>query len=92
MTDIFNETPVRQGRRYWHYGKDFETVKRQFSTYIHRETMIGAYYQGEMIGAMMLCNAGNYGITGQIISKVKHRDKVTNNVLIGKADGSLRKE
>jgi hypothetical protein len=85
MTDIFNETPVRQGRRFWHYGKDFETVKRQFSTYVHRESMIGAYYQGEMIGLMMLANAGNYGLTGQIISKVKHRDKVTNNALIGKA-------
>ena len=31
MTAIFNETPIRQGRRFWHYGKDFETVKRQFS-------------------------------------------------------------
>ncbi len=29
MTSIFNETPVRQGRRYLHYGKDFETVKRE---------------------------------------------------------------
>jgi hypothetical protein len=34
MTDIFNETPVRQGRRFWHYGKDFETVKRQFSRFL----------------------------------------------------------
>ncbi len=29
MTEIFNEAPVRQGRPFWHYGKeDFETVKR----------------------------------------------------------------
>ena len=27
MTRIFNETPVRQGRRFWHYGKDFDTVR-----------------------------------------------------------------
>ena len=85
MTEIFNETPIRQGRRFWHYGKDFETVKRQFSRYIYREEMIGAYLGGEMIGFIMLGNAGNYGITGQIISKIKHRDKVTNNALIGKA-------
>jgi hypothetical protein len=85
MTDIFNETPVRQGRPFWHYGKDFETVKRQFSRYIYREEMIGAYLGGEMIGFIMLGNAGNYGLTGQIISKLKHRDKVTNNALIGKA-------
>ena len=37
MTDIFNETPVRQGRQFWHYGKDFETVKRQFSRFLFRE-------------------------------------------------------
>jgi hypothetical protein len=85
MTDIFNEAPVRQGRRFWHYGKDFETVKRQFSRYVYREDMIGAYYGGEMIGFVMLGNASGYGITGQIISKVKYRNKVTNNALIGKA-------
>jgi hypothetical protein len=85
MTDIFNESPIRQGRRFWHYGKDFETVKQQFSRYLFREEMIGAYYGGEMIGFIMLGNAGNYGITGQIISKLKYRDKVTNNALIGKA-------
>jgi hypothetical protein len=85
MTDIFNESPVRQGRKFWHYGKDFETVKKQFSRYIYREEMIGAYLGEEMIGFIMLGNAGKFGLTGQIISKVKHRDKVTNNALIGKA-------
>jgi len=40
MTDIFNETPVRQGRQFWHYGKDFETVKRQFSRFLFREELI----------------------------------------------------
>jgi hypothetical protein len=85
MTAIFNEAPVRQGRRFWHYGKDFDTVKRQFSRYIHREHMLGAYFNGEMIGFIMLGNAGSFGITGQIISSVKHRDKGTNNALIAKA-------
>jgi len=30
MTAIFNESPTRQGRKFWHYGKDFATVKKQF--------------------------------------------------------------
>src|SRR5262249_5934053 len=25
---ICNESPVRQGKPFWHYGKDFETIKR----------------------------------------------------------------
>jgi hypothetical protein len=85
MTAIFNEAPVRQGRPFWHYGKDVETVRQQFSRYIHREHMIGAYYKDEMIGLIMLGNAGRFGLTGQIISSLKHRDKFTNNALVAKA-------
>jgi len=85
MTAIFNESPVRQGRPFWHYGKSFETVKEQFSRYVHRERMIGAYFEGEMIGFIMLADAGRFGITGQIISSIKHRDKSPNNALIAKA-------
>lgn len=85
MTAIFNEAPVRQGKRFWHFGKDFETVKRQFSRFLFREDMIGAYYRDELIGFVMLGNAGQYGDTGQIISSVKHRDKATNNALIAKS-------
>jgi hypothetical protein len=76
---------VRQGRKFWHYGKDFHTVKQQFSRNIHREDMIGAYYRDELIGFVMMGNAGRYGVTGQIISAIKHRDKSTNNALIAKA-------
>jgi hypothetical protein len=85
MINIFNETPVRQGKPFWHYGKDFETVKGEFSRYLYRENLIGAYYNGELIGFMFLANARNYALPGQIISKVEHRDKATNNALIAKA-------
>jgi hypothetical protein len=84
MVEIFNETPVRQGRRFWHYGKDFETVKREFSTFLFREYLIGAYLGNELIGFVMLANAGRFGILGQFISKMEHRDKATNNALIAK--------
>jgi len=85
MTDIFNETPIRQGKHFWHYGKDYETVKREFSRFLYREDLIGAYYNDELIGFMFLSHAGKYALTGQIISKVQHRDKAPNNALIAKA-------
>jgi len=85
MTEIFNESPVRQGSKFWHYGKDFATIKRQFSRFLHREYMIGAYLHGKMIGFIMLGNAGQFGLTGQIISTIEHRDKATNYALIAKA-------
>jgi hypothetical protein len=85
MAEIFNETPVRQGRPFWHYGKDFQTVKQEFSRYLYRETLIGVYFDDKLIGFIMLADADRYAITGQIISKVEHRDKAPNNVLIAKA-------
>jgi hypothetical protein len=85
MTKIFNEAPVRQGRRFWHYGKDIETVRHQFSRYLYREHMIGAYYHDVLIGFIMLGNAGRFGLTGSIMSSIEHRDKSPNNALIAKA-------
>lgn len=84
MTEIFNESPVRQGQRFWHYGKDCETIERQFSRFLFREALIGAYYANELIGFVMLGNAGKYGVLGQFISKMKYRDKATNNALMAK--------
>ena len=84
MTNIFNETPYRQGRRFWHYGKDFETVRHQFSAFIHRETMIRADLDGELIGLVMLGNAGRFALVQQVLSSLAHRDKAVNNALIAK--------
>jgi len=84
MVEIFNETPIRQGRAFWHYGKDFATVKREFSTFLFREYLIGAYLENELIGFVMLADAGRFGVLGQFISKMRHRDKATNNALIAK--------
>lgn len=85
MTRIFNETPVRQGRPFWHYGKDFDTVKRQFARHIDRETMIGAYVEDEMVAFMMLSDAGSCCLPVQILSSIHHRDKAPTNALIAKA-------
>jgi|SRR5438552_3081510 len=85
MTSIFNETPIRQGRRYLHYGKDLETVKREFSRFSFREELFGAYLGEEVIGFIILSNAGNYAFLGQIISKIAYRDLAPNNALLAKA-------
>jgi hypothetical protein len=85
MTSIFNETPIRQGRRFWHYGKDFDTVKRQFSRNLFREDLLGAYYQGELIGFAMLGKSEHFADLGQIISKIEHREKSVTSALIAKA-------
>jgi hypothetical protein len=84
ITSIFNETPIRQERPFLHFGKSFETVKRQFSRYLHRENILGAYLDDELIGFVMLADAGRFASMTQVISMVRHRDKSPNNALIAK--------
>jgi len=38
IMSIYNETSIRAGRRFWHFGKDFETVKMENGTYAARST------------------------------------------------------
>jgi hypothetical protein len=85
ITSIFNETPIRQGRAFLHYGKDFETVKREFSRFLFRDELFGAYLGEELVGFIMLADAGRYAYLGQIISKIAHRDLAPNNALLAKA-------
>jgi hypothetical protein len=84
MTSIFNETPIRQGRRFLHYGKDFETIKREFSRFLHREEIFGAYMGDELVGFIMVGDAGKYACLGQIISKIAYRDLAPTNALLAK--------
>src|SRR5262249_12274401 len=85
MAAIFNETPIRQGRRFLHYGKDFQTIKREFSRYLFREEIFGAYLGDELVGFIFLADADRYLCLGQILSKVARRDLAPNNALLAKA-------
>jgi hypothetical protein len=85
ITDIFNETPIRQGRPYNHYGKDFETVKRELLQDLEKCDFIGAYYGDELIGFIQLGYAGACAIPFGMVAKIKHRDKSPQTALIAKA-------
>ncbi len=84
ITEIFNETPVRQGYSFPHYGKTFETVKREFSENLHRQTILGAYYGKELVGFCMLVDAGTFAITSQFLCKIAYRDMAPANGLLAK--------
>lgn len=85
ITDIFNETPIRQGRPYTNYGKDFETVKHELSRNLDRDEFIGAYYEDELIGFIQLGHSEQYVVPFGMVSKNQHRDKSPQNALIAKA-------
>jgi hypothetical protein len=82
---IYDETPIRQGTRFWHYGKDFETVKMENGTYPERSEFIGAYLQDELIGFIKLVYVERVAKIMQILSKTAQFDKRPMNALLTKA-------
>jgi hypothetical protein len=82
---IYNESPVRQGKRFWHYGKDFETVKRENSTYFDRSEYIGAYLGEELIGFIRMVYVRNAAMTLQVISLRSQFARKPMNALMAKA-------
>ena len=87
ILEIYNETPVRQGRPYPHFGKNFETVYREAATYLEHSTYIGAYVGEELIGfiRMVADEAGVQAGLMNIVSKICHRDKAPTNALVAHA-------
>jgi len=82
---IYNETPVRQGRSFYHYGKTAVEIKEELSSFLDQCIFVGAYYQGELIGFMKLLPRKNVLRTIHIIAKISHRDKCVMDALIGRA-------
>lgn len=84
---IYNECPIRQGRRFPHYGKCFATVYAEEATFLGSSVFIGAYLGEKLIGFVKLtadekCEQANLM---NILSLLEHRDKAPTNALIAHA-------
>jgi hypothetical protein len=84
---IYNETPIRQGKRFPHYGMRLEKVRPYASTFLDRSIFIGAFFAGAMIGFAKLTvdETGTQAGLMHIVSLMEHRDKAPTNALIAQA-------
>jgi hypothetical protein len=82
--EVYNESPIRQGKQNVHYGKDINTVRREAETFLDRSIFIGAYLDEQLIGFVKLVTDRDRtrANTMNIVAMVKHRDKATTNALI----------
>lgn len=85
--EIYNESPVRQGRRFPHYGKSIDQVRQMSSTFLETSIFIGAYLDGELIGFIKLTTDDSRTQAGvmHIVSMIRHRDKAPTNALVAQA-------
>jgi len=82
---INNESPMRQGRPFYHYGKDFDSVKRDYSSFADRTELVCAHFEGELIGFIQLVYMEKIAAVLEILMKTAHYDKRPANALIEKA-------
>jgi hypothetical protein len=85
IKEIFDESPVRQGRPFWHYKKSFDYLNEMLSRDADVSRYLGAFVGEEMVGFVKLISGRNFARTALILSKIAHRSKYPNNALIAKA-------
>jgi len=82
--EVYNESPICQGKRSRHYGSDLQTVRKKEATFPDKSVFIGAFLDGQMIGFLRIV-VDEFRKQARLIefmSMVRHRDKCSSNALI----------
>jgi hypothetical protein len=84
---IYNETPIRQGKRFPHYGMALEKVRPYAGTFLDSSVFIGAFFEEVLVGFVKLTVDETQSQAGlmHIVSMIEHRDKAPNNALVAQA-------
>jgi len=85
IVELNNDSPMRQGRPNDHYGKSFDQVKKDYSSFLDRSDLIGAYCGQELVGLLKIVYRGEVAAILQCLPKASHNDKRPANALIAKA-------
>lgn len=85
IKEIYDETPIRQGKPFWHYKKAFDVLKADLSRDLERSEFIGAYYNDKLIGFIKMLYADKIADPVLCISMMEHYDKRPNNALLAEA-------
>lgn len=85
LVELENDTPVRQGLRNTQYGKTFDQVKKDYSSFLDRSDCICAFLGSELIGFLKIVYRGEIASILNLLPKVRHSDKRPANALVAKA-------
>jgi hypothetical protein len=85
IADVNNDSPVRQGRRYTHYGKSLDEVRKDHSGFADRSDFILAYLDSQVIGFLKVVYRGEVASILQLTPKASHHDKRPANAMLAKA-------
>jgi hypothetical protein len=80
-----NDSPVRQGKTFTHYGKSLDQVKKDQAAFLDRSDYICAYHEKELIGVVKLIYRGDVASILTFLPKASHHDKRPANAMMAKA-------
>jgi hypothetical protein len=84
LVELSRDSPIRQGKRFVHFGKTFEQVKKDQSTLLGRCDFICSYSDGELIGMAKIIYGDRIASILQFLPKASQHDKRPANALIAK--------
>lgn len=85
LVELNNDSPVRQGKPYTHYGKSQDQVKKDQASFAGRRELICAYYGDELVGYMKIIYRGEVASILHLLPKASHADKRPANAMMAKA-------
>lgn len=85
--ELYNEVPVRQGRRFPHFGKSLEQVRAMSATFLDSSVFVGAFDGEKLIGFIKLTmnDARSQAGLMHILSRIGYREKAPTNALVVQA-------
>ena len=85
--EIYNETPIRQGKLFPHYGMSIAEVQTYAETFLDQSVFIGALLGDKLIGFVKLTmdETGTQAGLMHIVSMISQRDKAPTNALVAEA-------
>jgi hypothetical protein len=81
---IYDECPVRQGKKSRHYGKNFEQIRTEHATFLDRSEFIAAHFEGRLIGFAKVVFESDFASIMNLIALIGERDKAPTNALLAK--------
>lgn len=85
IMDIYNETPIRQGRKFRYFGMTFETMKRELAALQNRSELLCAFCEGRIIGFLKLVYMEETAGILHLLTLEEQSDKRTANALLAES-------
>jgi hypothetical protein len=85
IAGVNNDSPIKQGERNVHFGKSFDSVRKDHESFLDRSDFICAHSQDEMIGYLKVVYKGDVAAILNLGVKTSHSDKRPANALIAAA-------